>query len=86
MRSNNCSNAGVLVPACLAQSFRILIGKNGDSLRCQSLILAKNLMALFTTAEVSVQFGQFQGGQAARSGQCTELLIFLVLVAPGMNL
>jgi hypothetical protein len=62
------------------------IGKNGDSLSCECLVLAKNLMALFTTAKVSVEFGRFQGGQAARSGQRAELLIFFVLVASGMDL
>jgi hypothetical protein len=77
---------GRVIPACLPPSFRIFVGKNGDSLSCESLVLAKNFMALFTSAEVRVQFGGFQRGQGTCSGQCAELLIFIVLAAPGMNL
>jgi hypothetical protein len=75
-----------IVPARGPASFRISVGKNTDSLSCEGLILAKNFVALFTIAKVSVQFGRFQGGEVARSGQGTELLIFIMLAAPGMNL
>jgi hypothetical protein len=53
---------GSVVPACLAASFRIFFEKNADPLSGKDLILAKNMVALFTTAEVSMEFGQFQGG------------------------
>jgi hypothetical protein len=77
---------GGVVPACLATSFSIFVGKNGHSLSCEGLILAKNFVTLLTKAEVSVQFGGFQGAQATCSGQSGKLLIFIVLVAPGMDL
>jgi hypothetical protein len=41
---------------------------------------------LLTKAEVSVEFGGFQGDQATCSGQSAKLFIFIVLVAPGMDL
>jgi hypothetical protein len=46
------------VPAYLRLSFRVRVRKDGDTLRGEYLVLAKNLSAFFTMLQVSLQFGQ----------------------------